>query len=556
MEDTQKRKMYMPQFRPQLFYGWSAALILGPVLAQCVVYAVLCFGFGMCLTSAIPWIMVALIIFPAVFLLRWMLRGIMREEMNDVLKTIEDGGAVRSIHRAKIKAFYLFPGKVFWISMSLMVVLLLPVSLFSLRFIGGSAFFNLLFVPMACYMMLSVIYSVEANKAMERISRFFPALTTPRKITGTLSSSLTMKTLLILAGFAVSACCLMLISSHNDPVKGRMAGLSLLTCAVIIMICLAAVWYFGRVTGQNLKKISKAFNALYRKTDREKKIRDLSLAVPAGISASDVKALLEHSKDLLQGILGMREMKKIALDGLMQNQKIKTLFIASMSHDLKSPLNSIIGFSELLLKGIEGELNEEQKEDIRLIHDAGEELLNIINNVLDFSRLEAGTLEIHKEWTPSVELITGAVKTGSHLIGGKSITIQTEIQAGMPPVYVDPQRISQILTCLISNAVKFMEKGSITIKVHVTRGLNEDNDKYLKIDVLDTGMGIKRTDLEKIFDSFRQVDSSFSRRSSGLGLGLSLSKALVELHGGKIWVESEMGSGSIFSVGIPMEPVT
>ena len=167
MEDTQKRKMYMPQFRPQLFYGWSAALILGPVLAQCVVYAVLCFGFGMCLTSAIPWIMVALIIFPAVFLLRWMLRGIMREEMNDMLKTIEDGGAVRSIHRAKIKAFYLFPGKVFWVSMSLMVVLLLPVSLFSLRFIGGSAFFNLLFVPMACYMMLSVIYSVEANKAME-----------------------------------------------------------------------------------------------------------------------------------------------------------------------------------------------------------------------------------------------------------------------------------------------------------------------------------------------------------------------------------------------------
>ncbi|MFH1434443.1 MAG: histidine kinase dimerization/phospho-acceptor domain-containing protein, partial [Pseudomonadota bacterium] len=351
----------MPQFRPQLFYSWSAALILGPVLAQCVVYAVLCFGFGMCLTSAVPWIMVALIISPAVFLLHWMLRGIIREEMNDVLKTIEDGGAVRSIPRAKIKAFYLFPNKVFWVSMSLMVVLLLPVSLFSLRFIGPGAFFNLLFVPIACYMMLSVIYSVEANKSMERISQFFPALTTPRKITGTLSKSLTMKTLLILAGFAVSTCCLMLISSHHDPNKGRMAGLSLLVCAVIILVCLAAVWYFGRVAGKNLKKTSKAFNALYWKREKEKKIRDVSLAFPAGIPAGDVKALLAHSKDLLRSVLEMRVMQSNALDGLMQNQKIKTLFIASMSHDLKSPLNSIIGFSELLLKGIEGELNEEQK---------------------------------------------------------------------------------------------------------------------------------------------------------------------------------------------------
>ena len=136
-----------------------------------------------------------------------------------------------------------------------------------------------------------------------------------------------------------------------------------------------------------------------------------------------------------------------------------------------------------------------------------------------------------------------------------NISIQTEIQPGIPPVFVDPARISQVLSSLISNAVKFMEKGTITVKAFQSRGLFEDSDKYLRIDVVDTGMGIKQADIAKIFDSFKQVDSSFSRRSSGLGLGLSLAKELIDLHNGRIWVESEIGQGSIFSIGLTMDRI-
>jgi signal transduction histidine kinase len=229
------------------------------------------------------------------------------------------------------------------------------------------------------------------------------------------------------------------------------------------------------------------------------------------------------------------------------------VFLANMSHDLKSPLNSVIGFSELLMRGIEGELTQGQKDDISLIHASGEELLNLINNILDSARLEAGKLELHPEWTPSVELISNVVRTGMQKIGTKRIEFDSEIQPGLPPVFVDPYRISQAIGNLISNAIKFMEQGKVTVRAYVHKTPGRHPGRLLRIDVEDTGSGIREEDRDRIFEAFQQIDRSYSRRSSGMGLGLTLTKKLVDLHSGTLMLTSEVGKGSTFSINLPLE---
>jgi signal transduction histidine kinase len=552
-ETTEQRKRYIPTFRTRLFYTWSFILILAPVLTQILIYAVLCSTCGFCMEGSRPWIILALLFIPGSSLMHWILSRVIREETGELRAVVEESGN-QPLREKRLKGFYAFPRKIFEVSLPIGVVFLFPLTFSCIGRFEPAATWSLVFLPLAAYLLLAAVFSTVGSRAVGRIGQFIPPIKTPSVITGRLSGSLALAAFMVVGGFIFAACPLAALGFTTGSEGGGAFPALLLLCALVTAACVTAAWYLGRIMGRDLQRISSHFMSLFA-LESDKTISGIKVTAPPHVIVSDIGDLWSLTQVVMTRISEMRRIRAEAIEGMVQNQKMKTLFLASMSHDLKSPLNSIIGFSELLIKGIEGELNEEQREDIQLIHNSGEELLSLINNIMDYARLEAGTLEIHKEWTPSVELVTSAVKGGGHLVGGKDIGIQTEIQPGLPPVFVDPARISQVLSSLISNAVKFMEKGIITVKAFQARGLFEESDKYLRIDVVDTGMGIKQADIEKIFDSFKQLDSSFSRRSSGLGLGLSLARELIDLHNGRIWVESEIGRGSIFSIGLTMDRI-
>lgn len=229
-------------------------------------------------------------------------------------------------------------------------------------------------------------------------------------------------------------------------------------------------------------------------------------------------------------------------------ERLKSEFLATMSHELRTPLNSIIGFVSMILQGISGDINEEQRKQLSMVHSSSIHLLNLINDILDISKIEAGKMSFSKDRFNIKDVISEVVQNVSPLISKKEVKLITEIPDEIPEVYSDKTRVFQILLNLVSNAIKFTEKGEIRIKCEV------DGDK-LKISVSDTGKGIKEEDMETLFEAFRQISGSARRRYQGAGLGLYLSKKLVTLLGGEIWVESEYGKGSTFTFTLPLKSV-
>jgi len=267
---------------------------------------------------------------------------------------------------------------------------------------------------------------------------------------------------------------------------------------------------------------------------------------------SEIRELGRAMTGLADRFAELSHMKDRSILARAEAQRMKTQFLASMSHDLRSPLNSIIGFSELLLRGIEGPLTPAQKEVLRIIHGSGEDLLRLINDILDSAKLEAGRLDVQREWTPSVEILNETIKRSREFVGDKDIDLIAELQPGLPPVFVDADRLSQALLNVIANAFKFMEQGTVSVRASIGDGQPGPSGRFLRVEIADTGTGIREEDRETIFEAFRQIDGSSSRRAGGMGLGLSLARAIVELHGGKVWVESRLGSGSVFTVAVPI----
>jgi PAS domain S-box-containing protein len=225
--------------------------------------------------------------------------------------------------------------------------------------------------------------------------------------------------------------------------------------------------------------------------------------------------------------------------------RLKSQFLANMSHELRTPLNSIIGFSEVLLDGDDGALSEEAIEDINTIHQSGKHLLAIINGVLDLAKIEAGQMSIERRPTDLVGIIHEVVQAAHILVRDKPVELIVREETPIPFVIGDLVRLRQIMTNLVSNAAKFTDRGSIT----VAYGMTDDARVY--VDVRDTGIGITQEDLSIIFQQFRQVDGSATRRAEGTGLGLTITKHLVALHGGEIEVQSERGVGSCFRFVMP-----
>jgi DNA-binding response OmpR family regulator/anti-sigma regulatory factor (Ser/Thr protein kinase) len=225
--------------------------------------------------------------------------------------------------------------------------------------------------------------------------------------------------------------------------------------------------------------------------------------------------------------------------------RFKSRFLANMSHELRTPLNGILGFSELLEREIVGPLTVRQREYVRNVRASGEHLLGLINDVLDLSKIEAGKTELHRVWVSFASLADTVCAVVGPLAKKRAIALTKDVPEDLPPLHADPARVQQVLYNLLSNAIKFTHDGRA-----VRLSARADGDT-LRIVVEDTGIGIRAADLVRVFVEFERVESAAEDKVEGTGLGLPLTRRLVELHGGTISVESEFGVGSRFIVVLP-----
>jgi len=231
---------------------------------------------------------------------------------------------------------------------------------------------------------------------------------------------------------------------------------------------------------------------------------------------------------------------------LERANRLKSEFLASMSHELRTPLHTIIGFSELLGEKLEGPLNEKQMRFVQHIHKDALHLLELINDVLDISKIEADRLELRPEAFDFTALIAESLASVRSLADAKSHRVETN--SNVPTaIEADRLRIKQVLVNLLSNAIKFTpEGGRIGLEAHV-------QDSFVVVSVRDTGVGIPRDEHDAIFDKFHQVGATTKGVREGTGLGLAITKRLVEQHGGRIWVQSKPQEGSTFLFTLPLE---
>ncbi|WP_094228906.1 PAS domain-containing sensor histidine kinase [Methanolobus psychrotolerans] len=322
-----------------------------------------------------------------------------------------------------------------------------------------------------------------------------------------------------------------------------------------------------KVTGYSRKEILKMDLAdLFTHTDKSYYLKLCESLQFEGNLSGEVSVIKKEGKIIYLEVQVVRipgnrflalctditEKKKIE-DEILQTKiaaenanRTKSEFLANMSHELRTPLNSVIGFADILLNGIAGEINDKQHGYISNISRSGRHLLNIINEILDISKIESGKMKLYKENVPLIEIFKEIVATLQHLADDKNIDLKVSSYCNEKYAYADRAKLKQILYNLAGNAIKFTENGgSVTINANV-------KDEFIHISVVDTGIGIDLEGLKKLFKPFMQLDSSEARKYEGTGLGLALSRELVELHGGTIWAESEQGQGSTFTFTIPI----
>jgi signal transduction histidine kinase len=238
------------------------------------------------------------------------------------------------------------------------------------------------------------------------------------------------------------------------------------------------------------------------------------------------------------------EQQRLA-EELRELEKIKSAFLASMSHELRTPLNAIINYSKFVVRGVMGPVNDRQSETINKVVDSGQHLLNLINDILDMSKIESGAMTLFVEDNLNMNaILTSALETAQPILGDKPVRIETDIQPDLPPMLGDRKRLTQVVLNILSNACKFTAEGTIHISAHA-------EDGEVRIAVRDTGHGIAPGDYAAVFESFKQTRSGL-RQGTGTGLGMPISRSLAEAHGGRLWFESELGAGTTFYVTLPL----
>jgi signal transduction histidine kinase/CheY-like chemotaxis protein len=249
------------------------------------------------------------------------------------------------------------------------------------------------------------------------------------------------------------------------------------------------------------------------------------------------------------------ELQRQTAERLAEVDRLKSQFLANMSHELRTPLNSIIGFSRVILKGIDGPLTDLQGQDLTSINSAGQHLLGLINDILDMARIEAGKMELVLDEVDLHDTINGVMATTVALVKEKPVKLIQDVAPSLPRVRADSMRVRQVLLNLLANAAKFTDGGTITLRARPVEAVGPYSGRlepFVEISVIDTGGGIAAEDMPKLFEPFSQVDASATRKVGGTGLGLSICRQLVDLHNGRIWAESELGSGSTFTFILPV----
>ncbi len=230
---------------------------------------------------------------------------------------------------------------------------------------------------------------------------------------------------------------------------------------------------------------------------------------------------------------------------LQEMDRLKSVFLASMSHELRTPLNSIIGFTGVMLQGMAGEINDEQRKQLSIVKSSATHLLSLISDVLDISKIEAGKVELSTEEFKLGDVLKDVAQTFSSMAEDKGLKLEMEGPEDVV-IFSDRRRVKQALMNLVGNAVKFTDSGTVKI---AAEGPVEGS---INIRISDTGVGIKEEDMGKLFEPFQQVDVSLTKRYEGTGLGLYLTRKLIDLLSGDVTAKSTYGKGSEFTVTLPL----
>jgi len=275
-------------------------------------------------------------------------------------------------------------------------------------------------------------------------------------------------------------------------------------------------------------------------------VLDIHSTHPDAFNDDDVRVLQGVADQIAVAIENARayELEREAARQLREAEEMRRRFLANMSHELREPLTNIIGFSRVILKGIDGPISDQQRGDLEIVYANGQHLLGLINDLLDVAQIEAGLMELEFKEVDIGELVQSVMATTSALVRDKDIRLKQEIHPELPPIEADGTRLRQVLLRLLSNAAKFTERGSITVRAW-------PKGNQIQVTVADTGPGIPEEDRERVFERFEQGEIGL-KRLEGIGVGLALCKEFVEMHGGRIWVESQEGAGSTFTFTLPI----
>ncbi len=329
---------------------------------------------------------------------------------------------------------------------------------------------------------------------------------------------------------------------------------SLITTATLSVVAVVLAWLCGFVISWSFivpVREAQGFLALVAAGDFSKRIE-----VRNGDEFGALAVRMNHMSQELERLDRIQRSAAAELGGLNarleQASRAKSEFLANMSHELRTPLNAILGFTEMMVDGLYGVLPHELKEPLGDVQVNGRHLLRLINDVLDLSKIEAGRMELALGEYSVAEIIESVRASLRSLAGEKGLGFSIDVPDDLPPARGDSGRLTQSLMNLTGNALKFTRRGEVRIGV-VLKG------EELVYRVSDTGMGIPPGELQNIFAEFRQIDATVTRNFGGTGLGLSISKKFVEMHGGRIWVDSKLGEGSTFFFSVPLrvgEPST
>lgn len=375
-------------------------------------------------------------------------------------------------------------------------------------------------------------------------------LSTPDSAVVWLSAACVIATVLIgpalgwtLAGISIGGFTAQLIS-----VSGGISLAQIAPTAVPLAALVLITHFVSRALIQALRWMSEGYDSAQLQAEQQRSIRtELSTAM---------KSLGQTSFALARANEQLEIMGKYAEDARRSKQE----FAASVSHELRTPLNLIIGFSDLILNAPSTynmrRLPPSMLADIHVIHQNAQHLLKLVNDILDMSQMDMAYMTITRMPTPIYSFVQSALQDFKPLVQSRGLSLDVEVEPGLPDIYIDKTRIRQVLLNLVNNAMRFTERGGITIRAYLDRGelqsATSGGDAVI-ISVSDTGTGIAPEEKQLIFEPFTKIDRS-AKHLGGTGLGLTISKRFVELHGGRMWVESALGEGSSFFFTLPLNP--